>query len=198
MFEKGNQLIYELDSCNRLINLFKRNFYHLEDRVRKDILDEQANKFNRMLLIKNKKTRKFKDYRDHIVRIADDLFAAEFKEQAVKIKDMRDVTSNIEKTTTRYKAPNLFPVPMGQPEPHGSAVKAIGFQPSKEQIAAAPNGMMNNGVPVPDGFKHYTFCNCYAPDERHPRPTMELAQIEMLGEAEARCELYHMCEVMRK
>ena len=30
LFEKGNQLIYELDSANRVLSLFKRAIYELE------------------------------------------------------------------------------------------------------------------------------------------------------------------------
>ena len=33
MFEKGNQLIYELDSSNRLLLLYKRALFDLEKRV---------------------------------------------------------------------------------------------------------------------------------------------------------------------
>jgi hypothetical protein len=39
LFEKGNQLIFELDSCNRLVSLYKRNLYGLESKVRSEILD---------------------------------------------------------------------------------------------------------------------------------------------------------------
>ena len=34
LFEKGNQLIYELDASNRLISLYRRNLYLLEGNVR--------------------------------------------------------------------------------------------------------------------------------------------------------------------
>lgn len=40
LFEKGNQLIYELDSSNRLLQLFKRNFYGLESTLTEKIKGE--------------------------------------------------------------------------------------------------------------------------------------------------------------
>ena len=45
LFEKGNQLIYQLDSTSRLLILFKQNMYGLEAEVRQKILGEQAQKF---------------------------------------------------------------------------------------------------------------------------------------------------------
>jgi hypothetical protein len=47
LFEKGNQMIYELDNCNRLVNLFKRNIFSMEFKVRQEILEDQNNKFTR-------------------------------------------------------------------------------------------------------------------------------------------------------
>lgn len=42
LFEKGNQLIYQLDSTSRLLILFKQTMYGLETEVRNKILGEQA------------------------------------------------------------------------------------------------------------------------------------------------------------
>lgn len=62
-----------------------------------------------------------------------------------------------------------------------------------------------NGVPqilsgaiVPNGFKHYSNCSCYKPDDRFPKPTMELAELEMYSEAEARSELARLCTLVRR
>lgn len=61
-----------------------------------------------------------------------------------------------------------------------------------------PNDGPLRGAIVPQGFKHYAHCPCYAPDPRYPWPTMELAEIEMLSEAEARHELAKLCTLVRK
>ena len=53
------------------------------------------------------------------------------------------------------------------------------------------------GAVVPKGFEHYSHCVCYKPDDRFPRPTMELAELEMLSEAEARGELAKLCKLVR-
>ena len=47
LFEKGNQLIYELDASNRLIEIYKKNMNFLETKVTERILGEQLEKFKR-------------------------------------------------------------------------------------------------------------------------------------------------------
>ena len=48
------------------------------------------------------------------------------------------------------------------------------------------------GAVVPEGFEHYPSCSCYKPRADQPRPTQELAALEMLSEREAREELLRM------
>ena len=40
MYEKGNQLIYELDNVNRQLRLFKDNVYLLEREIKSQLRDE--------------------------------------------------------------------------------------------------------------------------------------------------------------
>ena len=54
------------------------------------------------------------------------------------------------------------------------------------------------GSVIPEGFQHYTHCSCFQPSKRYPNYTMELAELEMYSEQEARFELARACEVMRK
>ena len=54
------------------------------------------------------------------------------------------------------------------------------------------------GSVVPPGFQHYTHCSCFVPSKQYPNYTMDLAEIEMMSEREARYELARVCEVMRK
>lgn len=67
LFEKGNQMIYELDNCNRLIPIFKQGLMFLEDKVRGAIIMSQKNKFERMTLFNEENKRLFTSYRDGIV-----------------------------------------------------------------------------------------------------------------------------------
>jgi hypothetical protein len=53
------------------------------------------------------------------------------------------------------------------------------------------------GAVVPHGFKHYPTCSCYQPNPNYPRPTLELAEMEMLSEREAREELLKMGQLLR-
>jgi hypothetical protein len=40
LFEKGNKLIYDLDSSNRVLTLFKNSMHGLESHIEKEILGE--------------------------------------------------------------------------------------------------------------------------------------------------------------
>ena len=42
LFEKGNQMIYQLDVTSRLLILFKQTMFGLENEIRDKILGEQA------------------------------------------------------------------------------------------------------------------------------------------------------------
>jgi hypothetical protein len=59
------------------------------------------------------------------------------------------------------------------------------------------NGLLPGAI-VPKGFTHYTHCICYKPDPRYPHPTLELAELDILSEFEAKTELKQMCIFMRK
>ncbi len=47
MYEKGNQLIYELDQVNRQLRLFKDNLYAMESELRSNIRSEFADTLRR-------------------------------------------------------------------------------------------------------------------------------------------------------
>ena len=51
---------------------------------------------------------------------------------------------------------------------------------------------------LPENFEHYPSCSCYQADPRFPKPTMELAKLEMLSERDARMQLSHMQDLLRK
>ena len=49
-------------------------------------------------------------------------------------------------------------------------------------VSNGPNNSIIAGAVLPQGFKHYPHCACYEPDPSHPKPTMELAHLDMLSE----------------
>ena len=64
--------------------------------------------------------------------------------------------------------------------------------------SSAGNGKIGGGAVIPKDFRHYPHCSCYVPNPNHPWPTLELAELDMLSEQEARNELSKMCILVRK
>ena len=70
MYEKGNQIVYELDQANRSLKMMKDNIYLLEDRIRREIDLEYKSKLNHRETILFKEMRKFKEFKvDFISRM---------------------------------------------------------------------------------------------------------------------------------
>ena len=44
MYEKGNQIVYELDQANRSLKLIKDNIFNLENKVKQDVETQYRNK----------------------------------------------------------------------------------------------------------------------------------------------------------
>lgn len=82
LFEKGNQLIYELDSSTRLLNIFKQTIGDLETNLLKRIYGEQLEKFSRMNNELSLKEIKFSKYQETIMNMV----SANFAEEMDKIK----------------------------------------------------------------------------------------------------------------
>ena len=59
MYEKGNQIVYELDQANRALKMLKDNIYLLEERIRREIDQEYRSKLNHRETILFKEMRKF-------------------------------------------------------------------------------------------------------------------------------------------
>ena len=90
LFEKGNQLIYELDSSNRVLSLFKSAMFGLESNLYQTIIGEQQHKFKRQLNQLELKTKKFDDYKRVILNMVNADFAAEQDRIKAILKDMAD------------------------------------------------------------------------------------------------------------
>lgn len=90
LFEKGNQLIYELDSSNRLISLYRRNLYLLEGKVREHILEEQKNKFDRLHLFHSTAISRFSEAKKDYAAETKKLFETEINKNKEEMKKMKD------------------------------------------------------------------------------------------------------------
>jgi len=69
MYEKGNQIVYELDQANRSLKMIKDNVYLLEERVREEIDQEYKSKLNHRETILFKEMRKFSEFKTDFIAI---------------------------------------------------------------------------------------------------------------------------------
>ena len=74
LFEKGNQLIYQLDSSSRLLILFKQTMFGLETEVKNKILGEQAQKFKLSKDALDTQIEKLNDYKQCVSQMVGDGF----------------------------------------------------------------------------------------------------------------------------
>lgn len=67
MFEKGNEMVFELDQANRMLKILKDNMNNLEERVRREIDGQYKTKvlFNQHTL--DLESSKFKQMRTELV-----------------------------------------------------------------------------------------------------------------------------------
>lgn len=128
-------------------------------------------------------------------------FSVEQKNIEAVLKEKVNVVKNIEPDTSTYKSPAFY-MANGSHQYTGNVqlegAKGKGGQPGQ---GAQPSGLpaVLPGAVVPEGFKHYTYCSCYVPqNDKYPRVTAELAEIEMKSEQEARFELAQMVILVRK
>ena len=63
MYQKGNDLIYELDHVNRQLRLFKDNIYALERELRSNIRSEFADTLRKQLREIDTTKKRFKDFK---------------------------------------------------------------------------------------------------------------------------------------
>ena len=122
------------------------------------------------------KDQKFADYIQHILYTIGADFAQQEERIRTQLKEIADKGKALGESSQFYKRTLFYP---------------ISSQAQAEESKAATTAVQRvpGGAVVPEGFKHYPQCSCYRPDERHPRPPMELAEIDILSEKEAREEL---------
>jgi dsDNA-specific endonuclease/ATPase MutS2 len=97
MYEKGNQLIYELDHVNRQLRLFKDNVYLMERELKNQLRDEFSEYFRKQRVKLEEAVHKFRQFRDDIqLKVGDDV---------TKEKDY--ITKEISKKAEEYKNKEL-------------------------------------------------------------------------------------------
>jgi len=66
MYEKGNQLIYELDLVNRQLRLFKDNIFAMERELRSNIRAEFAETLRKNMRDLDTSVNRFKDFKNDV------------------------------------------------------------------------------------------------------------------------------------
>ena len=109
LFEKGNQLIYQLDSTSRLLILFKQTMYGLETEIRSKILGEQAQKFKLQKDALDIQIEKLDDYKQHVSQIVSEKFSNDYDNILQDLKKKVEKVWNIDPEMNSYIPPNLYP-----------------------------------------------------------------------------------------
>jgi hypothetical protein len=129
-----------------MVKLFKRNLYGLENKVRDEIIEEMKNKFNRTSALGGENQKRFKDYRNQVSKEAAEFFSEANKDGSKSIEKMKERA--LDNNAKRDKTGKMMPYPIGGVvEGHGNGKKRGG------------GGM--SGAILPEGFKHYSHCQCY-------------------------------------
>ena len=196
LFEKGNQLIYQLDSTSRLLVLFKQSMFGLENEIRDKILGEQAQKFKLSKDSLDTQIEKLNDYKKYILDKVNANFSKRYDKMQVFIKKKVEALWELDQDKTMYVPPNLYPATgtskYRQPGQSNGPGSGGGGGSVLDTVGTLP------GAIVKEGFQHYSHCTCFVPSKKYPNYAMEHAELEMISEQEARFELARVCEVMRK
>lgn len=113
LFEKGNQLIYELDSSNRILSLYKGAMHGLENRLAEKILGEQMQKFKRQSNEIDLKNQKFGQYKNTIVNMINADWAEDAERIKVQLKQKADMAKITDKQHVIYKKLAMYPGQVG-------------------------------------------------------------------------------------
>lgn len=179
LFEKGNQLIYQLDSSSRLLLLFKQTMFGLERNIKEKILGEQHQKFKLMKDALDTQIEKLDDYKKHVSQIVGSHFEDEKETMLTYLKRQVEIMWNFDPETSTYVPPTLYPATGNskyrQPVPavvvSSNNVTALGggggyggSGPSDgkvlKDLTLEAVGTLPGSV-VPEGFQHYSHCSCF-------------------------------------
>lgn len=100
MYEKGNQLIYELDLVNRQLRLFKDHLFSMEKELRENIRSEFADTLRRNMQELDTHINKFKDFKaDVTTKVKADLASEQHKIEKVlkkKAEEFKNLSNNMD------------------------------------------------------------------------------------------------------
>lgn len=149
--------------------------------MRATVLGQQTEKFERKKNQVAVADERFNDYKQAITN----MIAADFAEDQDRIRAILREKAEAAKTTDG----SFTRVPMYPSAQPAGYVARFGGSPvsPKRQMASIV------GAVVPAGFEHYPRCTCYVPNPKQPWPTLELAELDMLSEQEARQQLKELC-----
>ncbi|CDW83349.1 UNKNOWN [Stylonychia lemnae] len=99
MYEKGNQLIYELDLVNRQLRLFKDNIFAMERELRSNIRAEFAETLRRNMRDLDTSVNRFKDFKNDVTtKVKADLAQEQYKIEKI-LKKKAEEFKNISTTS---------------------------------------------------------------------------------------------------
>ena len=96
MYEKGNQIVYELDQSNRSLKLLKDNLHLMEDQIRKEIDFQFKNKLNHREANLFKEMKKFSDFKTDFLAEMSHNVTKEQEEIKRAIRKRADQFKNVE------------------------------------------------------------------------------------------------------
>lgn len=181
MYEKGSQIVYELDQANRSLKLLKDNVLHFESKVRKDIEAQFKNKLDQREMLLFKELRKFGEFKSDVVASIKAQFSADQEHMKDAIRKRADCFRNLEQLSPEQVRPSLA----GAGSANKFAMRAVAT--TKGISVVHRGGVINKlrsliyeGEPEPgEQSKPYDF----------PEPIKEAFK---LNEKEAREELQHL------
>lgn len=193
LFEKGNQLIYQLDCTSRLLILFKQTMFGLETEIRNRVIGEQHQKFKLQKDELDNAIERFKDYKKHIEGIVRNDFessraALEREMTVVVAKAMEIGPHSTYRAQPRYLADGKRPQQSAHPRQSsliqlgGGYGQSVGSLGADGRLKLAKDVGSLPGTLVPPGFRHEAHCVCYRPDPTRPNPTMKYAEIDMMDQ----------------
>ena len=109
LFEKGNQLIYELDSKSRVISLFKETLSSLEGNLTQRILSEQLEKFMRQNDQVEGSKRKFNDYLTAIMSMIQKDFAEDEHKIKMMLKNKAEAAKVTDRSSLFHQSIEMYP-----------------------------------------------------------------------------------------
>jgi len=96
MYEKGNQLVYELDQANRSLKLLKDNIFTLESKIKRKVGFDYKNKLDQREAVLYNELLKFGDFKTGLVTSVKSSFMNEQEEIKNTIRKNANLFKNLE------------------------------------------------------------------------------------------------------